>query len=514
MNLKVVPLKLEAGRKPIVILNVADAEDIGVKSSGRVRIRTKKKSLTAIVNITTKIIRRGFIGVYEEVREALDLSENMEVDVELAKFPKSLTFIRNKLKGRKLTYNEIYEIVKDIVDGNLSDAEISSFVTTLHNTGLDLDEATSLAIAMVETGEKLELGKKIVADKHSIGGVPGHKITLLLVPIVAACGVTIPKTSSRAITSASGTADSAEVLMPVSLDVEEMKRVVNKTNGCIVWGGAIHLAPADDIFVQIEYPLSIDPLMIPSIMAKKKAVGATHLVIDIPCGRGTKIKTIGDADLLAKDFIEIGKRLNIETRCAVTYGEQPIGYTIGPALEAREALEALMREKNIPDLLDKTVQIAGMLLEMVGKQNSSSLAMSMIKSGKAEKKLRSIIFEQGGDPQIKPDDIRIGEYGIDVTAEKSGFVLWIDNGGLVEVARAAGAPKDKGAGIQLYKKVGDPVKKGEKLFTIFAEKPIKLIRAEKTLKEETIMGVGKRMEMIIHKIKEMPFAKKRFVLER
>jgi len=313
--------------------------------------------------------------------------------------------------------------------------------------------------------------------------------------------------------SCAGSADKAEVLMPVNLDIDEMKTVVRKTNGCIVWGGTLRLAPADDIFVKVEYPLSIDPLLLPSIMSKKLAAGANYLVIDIPCGRGTKVKTIGDANLLAKDFIELGQRLRIKTQCAITYGEQPIGYAIGPALEAREALEVLMRRKSIPDIIDKATHIADIILRMVGK-NGQNVALDVIKSGRAEQKLREIIFEQGGDSEIKPEDIKIGDYGLDICSENSGIVLWISNSVLTDVARAAGSPKDKGAGILLYKKVGDKVEKDEKFFTIYAEKMRKLERARKMLEEEKAMGVGERMEMLIQEVKELPVHKKAFILER
>lgn len=514
MRLKIRFLGLEAGGKPIVILNKSDADDLGVKSLGRVRLQYNKKELTALVNTTTKMVPKGSIGVYDEVKISLGLKERAELDVEIAKFPASVQIIRNKLKGRKLTYEEVFEIVKDVVEGNLSEIEIASFITALHDFGLNLDEAASLTLAMVETGKRLQLNKKIVADKHSVGGTPGDKTTLLLVPIIAAAGLTIPKTSSRAITSAGGTADRAEVLMPVEFDIEDMKRVVEKTNGCIVWGGALQLAPADDIFIQVEYPLSIDPLMLPSIMSKKKAVGTTHLVIDIPTGRGTKVKTIGDADLLAKDFIELGRRLQIKTQCAVTYGEQPIGYTTGPALEAREALEVLMNRKKVPDLIDKATDIAGMLIDMAGRQNGKQLAVDILKSGKAEEKLREIIGEQGGDSEIKPEEIEIGQYGFDIAAESSGLVLWINNHALIEVARAAGAPKDKGAGILLYKKVGDAIKKDQKLFTVYSEKTRKLERVRKVFDEEPVIGVGERMEMLIHEVKEIAVHKKAFILER
>ena len=513
MKLRVKLAGFSTGGKSIVVLNKEDAEDLGIRSSGRVVIKSGKNEFTAIVNISTTLIKKGEIGICEELNH-MRLKENKEVIVEVATYPDSLQFIKNKLRGRKLAFEEIFGIVEDATNGRLSEIEITSFVTALHNYGLDLDEATSLTLSMVETGKRLDFDKKIIVDKHSIGGCCGDKTTLLLVPIIAAAGLTMPKTSSRAITSAGGTADRAECLMPVEIDIDEMKRVVEKTNGCIVWGGALQLAPADDIFIQVEYPLAIDPLLLPSIMSKKMTVGATHLVIDIPCGRGTKVKTIGDADLLAKDFIELGRKIGIITQCAITHGEQPIGYTIGPGLEAREALGVLMRKKNAPDIIDKVIDIASMLLEMAGKANARELALNILKTGKAEEKLREIIFEQGGDSEIKPEDIPIGDYGTDFICNDNGVVLWMDNNPLVEIARAAGAPKDKGAGIKLYKKVGDPVKKGDKLFTVYSEKPRKLKRVREMLEEVRPIGAGSRMEMTIHKVKELPVTKKAFILER
>ncbi|MEM2092212.1 MAG: thymidine phosphorylase, partial [Candidatus Bathyarchaeia archaeon] len=295
-----------------------------------------------------------------------------------------------------------------------------------------------------------------------------------------------------------------------------MREVVEKTNGCIVWGGALDLAPADDIFIRVEHPLSIDPLLLPSIMSKKKAVGANLLVIDIPTGRGTKIKTIGEADLLAKDFIELGRRLGIKVQCAVTYGEQPVGYAVGPALEAMEALNTIMGKSQAYDLIDKATHIAGILLEMSGRVNGGGdkIAMEILRSGKAERKLREIIAAQGGDPNIKPDDIALGSERFTVCSKRDGVILWIDNASIVEAARLAGAPKDKGAGILLHKKIGDKVSEGESLVTIFAERGSKLERAISIFEEFPAIGVGDRMEMLIHEIRERPVAKKTFILER
>lgn len=514
MKLKVRLLGFEAGGKSVVVLNRSDAEDLGVSSLGRIRIKSDERELTAIVNTTAKMINEGTMGVYEEVRNSLNLGEGVDVDVEIAPFPTSVYFIRNKLRGRKLTYKEILEIVKDTVEGNLSEIEIAAFVTALHTFGLDLDEATNLSLAMVETGNTLKLDRPLIVDKHSIGGVPGDKTTLLVVPIIAACGLTIPKSSSRAITSAAGTADRAEVLMPVDLNIDEMREVVEKTGGCVVWGGSLYLAPADDIFVKVEHPLSIDPLLLPSIMSKKKAVGSNLLVVDIPCGRGTKVKTIGEADLLAKDFIELGRRLDIKVQCAITYGEQPVGYTIGPSLEVRESLSVLMGKAKVLDLVDKATDIAGILLEMSGKENGKEMAMEALRSGRAERKMREIIEAQGGDPDVKPDDIPVGDQRFTVYSNRDGYLLWIDNTPLVEVARLAGAPKDKGAGILLQRKIGDRVSKGDPLFTIYAEKNTKLQRALDELERVEFIGVGERMEMMIHEVKERPITRKAFMLER
>lgn len=209
MKLQVKYLGIESGGKPIITLSMEDAEELGVRSGERVRLFYDDSELTAIANIVTKSVPKGIVGAYDEVSRLLGVKDTQKVEVEAAEFPESLHFIQNKLRRRKLNYEEILQILKDVVRGNLSEAEVAAFVTALDQQGLDLDEATSLTVAMVETGSKLDIKKGPICDKHSIGGVPGDKSTLLIVPIIAAAGLTIPKTSSRAITSAAGTADRA-----------------------------------------------------------------------------------------------------------------------------------------------------------------------------------------------------------------------------------------------------------------------------------------------------------------
>jgi len=515
VELKVKLLRIRAGGKQIVVMDAEYASLIGIHSSDRVEITYKNQNIVAIVNVATDFPKKT-LGIYEEVQQKLKVQNDETVQVRPAERPESLKHIRDKLMGRRLGAEEVKMIIMDVVERHLSDVELAAFVTSLYIRGTSIDEAEALTKAMVETGSTVDFGKGPILDKHSIGGVPGDKTTLLVVPIVAAAGFTIPKTSSRAITSPAGTADRVEVLCPVDLTCEEMRKVVKKTHACLAWGGALDLAPADDLLIQVEYPLSIDPLLLPSIMSKKKAIGADCVVIDIPTGRGAKIKTIGEAHALAREFIELGKRLGMDVQCAVTFGEQPIGHAIGPALEAREALSALMGDGPV-DLVNKAVNIAGLLFEMMGIDNGAAKAQDILKSGKAEKKLREIIAAQGGNPDVEPEDIEIENKSVEIHAEETGRIQWINSRAMAQIAREAGAPKDMGAGILLSKKLGDKVSKGEALYAIYSGSAQKLESAIRLAGNLNPIGVtGKYGEkMLVDRIppKKVSY-EKTFILER
>lgn len=514
MELEARILDISAGGRRIVLLSDETASALGIHSSDRVQITYKSRRIAAIVNVASSFPSNQ-IGLYREIAQELGIKSGENVDVQYACLPKSLNFVRKKIMGKRLSEEEIKAIVSDVVEHHLSDVEIAAFLTAIHIRGVSMDEIAALSSAMVETGKTLDFGKKPILDKHSIGGIPGDKTTILVTPIVAAAGYVIPKTSSRAVTSPAGTADRVECLCPVNLSVEEIIEVVNKTNGCMVWGGALELAPADDIFIQVEYSLGIDPMLLPSIMSKKKAIGSTHLVVDIPTGRGAKVKTIGEAQLLAGDFIELGKALGIQVQCGITFGEQPLGYAIGPALEAKEALETIMGG-GARDLSDKATELAGILFRMMGIYDGKRQADFILKSGKAEKKLRDIIEAQGGNPRIKPEDIKVGDKIAEVTSNRDGQVLWINNQHIAQIAREAGAPKDKGAGVKLHVKLGDRVKKGCTLFEIYAERSTKLESALKLAESLNPIGLGKRWneQMLIETVPTETRHLKIFAIER
>jgi AMP phosphorylase len=456
-----------------VLLNRKDCERVDIRAHDRVNLRLGDKSVTATVDTTSTIVNTGEIGITSDLAPELSGKEGDLIEITLLPAPDSAFLIRKKIMGEKLTRHEIYSIVQDSVKGMLSDVEMAGFLVAEQFHGLTDEEQVWLTKALADTGETIDF-QRPVYDKHSVGGVPGNKVSLLIVPIVASAGLLIPKTSSRAITSPSGTADTMSVVAPVEFSTAELKKIALKTGGAIVWGGSLHLAPGDDVFIGVEHPLRIDPesQMIASIMAKKLAVGADFMVLDLPVGHEAKISSSDEGRRLSFKFIDIGDKLGIKVRCGITYGGQPVGYTIGPALEAREAFEAL-EGKGPTSLIEKSTALAGMLLEFGGKAvrgEGQALARQILASGKALEKMCEIIDAQGGDGKVRSSQIQVGQCRAEILAPFDGYVTRVSNAAMNQIARAAGAPIEKGAGIMLYGKEGHKVTKGEKVMEIFGER--------------------------------------------
>ena len=467
-----------------VLLNRADARSIGVLDGDRVQVINPKNgvSVAAFVDTTSTIARQGTIGIYRITNERLHIEDGEDVDVREAGRPASLDFIKKKMDGGKLTKEETLTVIKDVVNDDISAAELTAFITATYINPLDMNEVENLTRAMVETGEQIKFASRPIVDKHSIGGVPGNKISLLIVPIIAASGLKIPKTSSRAITGAGGTADLMEVLAFVEFTSAEVHEMTEKVGGAIVWGGATNIAPADDRIIIQEYPFKIDARgqMLASVMAKKFAVGANLVVIDIPVGQNTKVATMADGRKLAREFIELGERLGMHVECALTYGGAPVGHSIGPNLEVIEALKVLEGATEPNSFIQKSISLAGIALEMSGKASrggGAAMAQDLLTSGKALEKFRQIIEMQGGDPKVKSSDIAPGEHQFVVNAPASGYVIGMNNQALISLARTAGAPHDRGAGILLHAKKGKLVKTGDPLFTLYADRSWRLQKA-------------------------------------
>lgn len=479
LKLKVKPLGFPVGRR-LVLINENDARSQGMRANDRVRVEHKRRRASAFLSVSSNQVEPGFASLSQELIEILEVEEGDVISLSIGGRPPSFRYIKKKMEGKKLLPEEIRTIIEDAVSYNLTDLEIAAFLLSQEFHGMSMDEIEALTRAMVETGETIDFGRPAF-EKHSIGGVPGNKVSLLIVPIVASLGVLIPKTSSRAITSPTGTADTMEVLAPVEFTAEEFREIALKVGGAIVWGGRLGLAPTDDIFIRVEHPLEIDPRgqMLASIMSKKLATGTKGLVVDIPTGKGAKVRSIEEAELLSSQFVELGRRFGIRVQCGITYGGQPVGHAVGPALEAKEALEAL-QGRGPASLIEKSTSLAGLLLEMAGvapRGSGKELAEEALTSGKALKKMREIIEAQGGNPDVRPEDIPVGEYTAEIGAPCDGYVTDVDNKSIKEIALAAGAPAEKGAGVLLHAKVGYKVEKGDPIMTIYAERESKLTEA-------------------------------------
>ncbi|MEO0249255.1 MAG: thymidine phosphorylase [candidate division WOR-3 bacterium] len=418
--------------KNIIVLNEEEAKENDIYGGYRVVLRHLGHELISIVDLSAEMVKKGEIGIFGDVAAALDVKNGDIVQIRHMERPASSEYIRRKLDGEGLSENQIKTIITDLMNNRLSEAELSALITALFIRGMGEDETVAFTNSIVESGQTLELGVGPVADKHCIGGVAGNRTTMVVVPLLAASGVYVPKTSSRAITSAAGTADTMEVLAPVDFSIDELKEVVLKAKGAMVWGGGMNIAAADDKMIKIRQPLSLDPrgLLLASILAKKKAVGAKYVAIDIPIGRGAKVLDMERAEMLGQDFIKIGKRLGMTVETLITDGSEPVGNGVGCGLECKDVLEVL-EGRGPDDLRNKSCLIAGKILELVGKVSEGEgmdVAEHLLQNGKAMEKMREIIMHQGGERDIKPDEIKVGDYGLDFVSDKSGVVLWIDNG--------------------------------------------------------------------------------------
>ena len=466
MRLEAIPIDIGTTR-PLVLLNTVDADELGAHPLDRVRIDRDGTTTTGIVKRTDELIAPGEVGVTEPLHHL-----GGSVTVTLAGTPRSVRYIKKKLDDVELTHREIETIVADIDNHRLSDVELSAYVSGVYTNGLSLEETKCLTESMAEIGERLQWDRSVVADKHSIGGIAGNCVTPIMVAIVAEAGVTMPKTSSRAVTSPAGTADVMEVFCDVEFSTDEIASIVDEVGGCVVWGGGVDLSPVDDEIIRAENPLSVDPRgqVIASVLSKKHSVGSTHVVIDIPAGEGAKVESLVSARELADDFKHVGSHLGMEITCAITHGTEPIGHGVGPILEARDVLSVL--EGDGPESLRlKSVRLSDMLLDHCGVDES---AVDILESGAALDRFRRIVAAQNGDPDLRSDDLTPGAYSETIRSNRPGIVSRLDNRQLCDLTRRAGAPKDAGAGIVLHQTVRNRVDTDDPLYTIHAEKRSKL----------------------------------------
>ncbi len=471
LNLKY--LGINTYKEPVVYMredcHICQSE--GFRAQARVRVTLNKHSIVATLNtISTDLLRHNEASLSDYAWNLLSAKENDEISISHPKSIDSLSYIRSKIYGNELKATETKHIITDLIKGELSDINIAMFIAASADDHLSKKEIIDLTRAMVDVGQRLTWPSPCVVDKHCVGGLPGNRTTPIVVAIVAAFGLMIPKTSSRAITSPAGTADTMEVFTSVNLDIPSMKKVVEQENGCLVWGGSMALSPADDLLIRIERTANLDSegQMVASILSKKIAAGSSHIVIDIPIGTTAKVRSIQQAEILKRLLESIAKEFGLETKIIFTDGSQPVGRGIGPALEATDVLAVLTCNQDAPqDLRERALTLAGYVIEFspsVVSGQGIHIARDILNSGKALAKFQAICEAQGGLCEIPT-----APFSHTIESRVSGTIINIDNRYIARIAKLAGAPESKSAGIELLTPLHSIVAKSQPLFKIYAE---------------------------------------------
>jgi thymidine phosphorylase len=448
-------------------------ESEGFTALTRVNVTCRDKSIVATLNVVlSDILGDGEAFLSEIGFERLNAQEGDTISITHLRPILSLSDVRSKMYRQRLSDEAFLNIMRDITDGMYSNIELAAFISACAGHNLDLGEISGLTRAMIATGHRMRWESPVIMDKHCVGGLPGNRTTPIVVAIAAAAGLIIPKTSSRAITSPAGTADVMETITAVDLSMDDIRKVIAQEGGCLAWGGAVQLSPADDILISVERSLDIDSegQMIASVLSKKCAAGATHVVIDVPVGPTAKVRTIEEANRLQECFTAVGRSIGLAISVLITDGRQPVGRGIGPALEAMDVLSVLRNEQGAPDdLRSRAIHIAGTLLELSGNCRVGEgfiRAEQLLASGTAYKKFEAICRAQGGfaAPKSAP-------YSMEIRSMVSGTVVEIDNRKLARLAKLAGAPQRTTAGLRFLAPLGTRVEKDQVLFVLYAESP-------------------------------------------
>ncbi len=475
-------IRIDNGKENVVSMSEKSAADLGIFFGDLVQLKIGQNKVD--VFIVEDSLPMHTLAVSKSFSKVYGLGIDKSVSISPARAPESVRYIFKKIQGKPLSQQEINMIVNDVDSRALSEAAIAYFVTAVAKNGLSLKETYYLTKAMASSGEKLKLGSGIIADKHCVGGIPGNRTTPIVVSICAAAGVVMPKTSSRAITSAAGTADVMEVLTNVTLPPDKIKYIVRKTGACLVLGGSLGLAPADDLLIRIERQINMDPTeqIVASILSKKIAAGSTHVLIDIPIGNGAKV-SLKEGKVLEKLFKSISSKFNIKVEVVLTDGTKPIGNGLGPVLEAIDVLNVLERKEKGSNLEAKSVFLAGKILELsnkVKKGNGMKLAQKILDSGAALDKFNEIIEAQGKKyPSLQP-----GPYKFNLFSAAGKKIRW-NNQNLNHLARALGCPEKKHAGILLHVQSGMKPSQGKPILTLYSETQEGLEQGKEFLKKNS-----------------------------
>ena len=393
--------------------------------------------------------------------------------------------IEKKRNGEILTLEEINYFIDGYTKDEIPDYQVSALLMAIYFQNMDEEERANLTMAMVESGDQIDLTKieGIKVDKHSTGGV-GDTTTLILAPLVASVGVPLAKMSGRGLGHTGGTIDKLESVpgFHVELSTNEFSRLVNE-NKIAVIGQSGNITPADKKLYSLRdvtATVNSIPLIASSIMSKKIAAGADAIVLDVKTGAGAFMTDINDAKTLAHAMVKIGNQLGRKTMAVISDMSQPLGFAIGNALEVKEAIDTL-QGKGPQDLTELCLTLGSQMVTVGGKaetlEEARQLLINNLENGKALEAFKTFLASQGGDSQVvdQPERLPQAKFQMDLEALSTGFISEIIANELGAAAMMLGAGRatktseiDLSVGIVLHKKVGDPVKKGDPLLTIHA----------------------------------------------
>lgn len=466
-------LGIDTHQEPVVYMredcHVCRAE--GFNAQSRVLVCSAEHSIICTLDIVTgDFLSHQKAGLSEAAWRLLQPQEGERATFRHPPPVESMSHVRGKLYGTAFSDAAAREIITDIREGRYSDIQLSAYVAACANHRLSTQETIAITRAMVDTGRRFNWERDMVLDKHCVGGLPGNRTTPIVVAIIAANGLMMPKTSSRAITSPAGTADTMETLTEVNLGFGKMRAVVEQEQACLAWGGSVALSPTDDIIIRVERALDLDSegQLVASVISKKVAAGSTHVLIDIPVGPTAKVRSAKLARRLSDSLVATGEALGLQVRTLITDGSQPVGRGIGPALEARDVLAVLRGTPGAPaDLRQRALTLAAALLEMSGHceaRQGLAMAQETLENGAAWAKFRAICEAQGGlkEPPLS-------SFRHEVQSQQSGVVSLINNRIVSRLASLAGAPNAPAAGLEMHVSVGDLVEVGQKVMTVHAE---------------------------------------------
>lgn len=439
-----------------------------IKFMTKVEIHGGAKPIYAFLNIVDdeNLVSPEQLALNTEAFSLLNLPEGSNITLALTPPPPSISSIKRKIAGNILSPAEYGGIIADIANRRYSNMDIASFLVA-SGSFMTPPEVLALTEALVGNQVINWDNEGIVVDHHCLGGIPGNKTDIIITAIVAAFGLPIPKTASRSLSSCAGVADTMSVLANVDLDETLLKKLIRENRGALVCHSGLQIAMANRLISSVERQIGITQQqhLVASILAIKIAMGITHLVIDIPVGPNSRIKSTQDAMRLRKLIEYVGDQMGIEVDAVITDGSEPIGNGIGAVLEARDVMKVLRNKDDAPqDLREKSLFLAGRIIDFDPKLRGGQgyfVAKEILNSGRALESMNRIIHAQGKAPQPT-----LGHLTRDIVAAESGYVESIDNTRINRIGVLAGASQNPGAGLDLLKKVGDRVEQGETLFRI------------------------------------------------